>query len=166
MGQLSNEALGRLARDLAERVQADAPEWTGFNESDPGITIIQLFGFLAEQLLYRSGTLTDKDSSVLAHVTETLAALRGQGCATPSSLTRVRYFTGQLLTSADFQEEQDYHRAKLRLLTLSLVGSGAVSGLQVKLGTGSQAAAPVISVSPGSAVTPHGELLVICEETL
>lgn len=68
---------------------------------------------------------------------------------TESNLTRVRYFSGQLLTTSDFQAEQDYHRAKLRRLTLSLIGYGVVSGLQVKLGAGSTSDAPVVSVSPG-----------------
>ena len=29
-----------------------APDWTDFNESDPGITLLQLFEFLTESLLY------------------------------------------------------------------------------------------------------------------
>jgi hypothetical protein len=28
-------------------------DWTDFNESDPGITLFELFAFLAEQLQYR-----------------------------------------------------------------------------------------------------------------
>lgn len=85
------------------------------------------------------------------------------GKLTESGLTRVRYFEGQLLTTSDFQTEQEYHRAKLQRLTLSLVGYGVVSGLHVKLGTGSKSDAPVVSVSPGSGVAPNGEVLEICE---
>jgi hypothetical protein len=31
------------------------PDWTDFNESDPGITLLQLFDFLAEGLAYFTG---------------------------------------------------------------------------------------------------------------
>ena len=165
LSRLSDKALAKLARDLAGRVHRDAPDWTGFNESDPGVTLVQLFEFLAEQLLYRAASLPDKEST-LARVSETLAQVRGHGSATASGLTRVRYFAGQLLTADDFQTEQDYHRAKLRRLTLSVVGVGIVSGLHVKLGTGSKTDAPVVSVSPGSAIAPNGEELVICEQQL
>jgi hypothetical protein len=163
MRQLSDKALGKLARDLAGRVHKDAPDWTGFNESDPGITLVQLFEFLAEQLLYRAVRPSEKELSTLARVSRTLTQLHGHDRATPSGLTRVHYFAGQLLTSDDFQTDQDYHRAKVRRLTLSLVGLGVVSGLHVKLGTGSKPGAPIVSVSPGSAVAPNGEELVICE---
>ena len=29
------------------------PEWTEFDESDPGITLVELFAFLAESLLWQ-----------------------------------------------------------------------------------------------------------------
>jgi hypothetical protein len=32
------------------------PSWTDFNESDPGITLLQLFDFLADGLAYLTGT--------------------------------------------------------------------------------------------------------------
>lgn len=36
-----------------------APEWTDFNASDPGITLIELFAYLTEALLYRVDRVTD-----------------------------------------------------------------------------------------------------------
>lgn len=38
---------------LVERIPADAPEWTDFNESDPGITLVELLAFLAESLQWQ-----------------------------------------------------------------------------------------------------------------
>ena len=32
------------------------PSWTDYNESDPGITLLQLFDFLADGLGYLTGT--------------------------------------------------------------------------------------------------------------
>ena len=36
-----------------------APEWTNYNPSDPGITLIELFAYLSEMLLYRQNRVTD-----------------------------------------------------------------------------------------------------------
>jgi predicted phage baseplate assembly protein len=43
------EEIVALAR---ARIPRYTPEWTDFNESDPGITLVQLFGWLTEMLLY------------------------------------------------------------------------------------------------------------------
>ncbi len=51
---------GATARSLIDRFKDLAPhDWTGFNESDPGITLVELFAWLAEVLLYRTGGATD-----------------------------------------------------------------------------------------------------------
>jgi len=42
-----------LARALNSTMLAHAPEWTDRNDSDPGITILQICAFLSERLLYR-----------------------------------------------------------------------------------------------------------------
>jgi predicted phage baseplate assembly protein len=36
-----------------------APEWTNYNPSDPGITLIEIFAYLTEMLLYRQNRITD-----------------------------------------------------------------------------------------------------------
>jgi predicted phage baseplate assembly protein len=38
---------------MVRRIPVYAPEWTDHNASDPGITLIELFAFLGENLLYR-----------------------------------------------------------------------------------------------------------------
>ena len=45
-----------LAEALA-RIPVHNPEWTNFNDSDPGITLVQLFAFMTENLLYRSNLI-------------------------------------------------------------------------------------------------------------
>jgi hypothetical protein len=42
-----------LAHALNHTMSAHAPGWTDRNDADPGITILQLFAFLSENLLYR-----------------------------------------------------------------------------------------------------------------
>ncbi|WP_374298314.1 putative baseplate assembly protein [Paracoccus sp. (in: a-proteobacteria)] len=45
---------------LRERIPIVAPEWTDHNLSDPGITLIQLFAHLSEQLGYRLNRVPEK----------------------------------------------------------------------------------------------------------
>jgi hypothetical protein len=79
-------------------------------------------------------------------------------------IKRVNYFTGQLLGAADFQAEQDYYRAKQRLHNRTLHGLGVVEGLNVSVGKGDNAGS--IVVTPGSALDPTGELIILCEASL
>ena len=47
--------------DLVRRIPVHAPEWTDHNESDPGITLIELFATLAEQVGYRLNLIPEKN---------------------------------------------------------------------------------------------------------
>lgn len=53
----------RTFADLVEEAHAlipvHAPEWTNHNESDPGITFVELFAYLTEMLIYRLNRVTD-----------------------------------------------------------------------------------------------------------
>jgi len=51
------EARSRIARYTPEW----APVWTDVNDSDPGITLVQLFAWLTEMLIYRLGKVPDLD---------------------------------------------------------------------------------------------------------
>ena len=52
------EDLFAQARALIPRY---APEWTDFNESDPGIALLQLQAFFADQLIYRLNQVPDRN---------------------------------------------------------------------------------------------------------
>ena len=43
-----------LLGEVVRRIPVDSPEWTDFNESDPGVTLLELFAFLAETLLWQT----------------------------------------------------------------------------------------------------------------
>lgn len=161
--RLTGKERRRLADDLVASVNRQAPDWTSFNESDPGIVMLEVMAFLAEQLIQRAKPRSEGESAALARLIDTLSKLRGHGCAESTELTRVSYYSGQLLSASDFQLDQNYHRDKLRLHNLALVGSGVVNGLEVSLDDGSVPNAPVVSVEPGCAVAPNGELLVLCK---
>jgi len=50
---LDNRSYEQIRDELIQRIPVYAPEWTDHNPSDPGITLIELFSFLSENLLYR-----------------------------------------------------------------------------------------------------------------
>lgn len=51
------EELFELAR---ARIPGYTPEWTDFNDSDPGITLLQLFAWLTEQMLFEMNRVPDR----------------------------------------------------------------------------------------------------------
>lgn len=50
---LDDRSYQQLRDELVLRIPVFTPEWTDHNASDPGITLIELFAFLGENLLYR-----------------------------------------------------------------------------------------------------------------
>jgi hypothetical protein len=50
---LDDRSYEQIRDELVRRIPVYTPEWTDHNVSDPGITFIELFSFLAENLLYR-----------------------------------------------------------------------------------------------------------------
>lgn len=50
---LDDRSYQQLRDELVQRIPVYAPEWTDFNATDPGITLIELFAFLGENLLFR-----------------------------------------------------------------------------------------------------------------
>lgn len=55
----------RRYRDILEealaRIPVHTPEWTNFCPSDPGVTLIEIFAFLTESLLYRANQIPDRN---------------------------------------------------------------------------------------------------------
>jgi hypothetical protein len=43
------------------RIPVHNPEWTNFNRSDPGVTLIEVFAFLTESLLYRCNQIPERN---------------------------------------------------------------------------------------------------------
>ncbi len=49
-----------LAEALA-RIPVHNPEWNNFNDSDPGVTLLQLFAFMTESLIYRANRIPERN---------------------------------------------------------------------------------------------------------
>ena len=50
-----------LVDDAKRMVQQRCPEWTDHNVSDPGVTLIETFAFMVDQLLYRLNRVPDRN---------------------------------------------------------------------------------------------------------
>ncbi len=49
-----------LVDDAKRLVQKMCPEWTDHNVSDPGVTLIEAFAFMVDQLIYRLNRVPDR----------------------------------------------------------------------------------------------------------
>ena len=159
--ELSDADWEELTRDLSTRVAAVAPNWTEWEASDPGITIVELFAFLSESLLARSDVTPDARTR-LRDVLARLKRADDSQCQ-DGTLIRNRFFSGKLLTADDFDQEQSYSRTKHRRHNRLLHGVGIVSGLGVSLEPHPAGDGESVVVSPGVAIAPDGEELIVCE---
>ena len=78
--QLDDRRFQDLVSEARLRIARSCPEWTEHNVSDPGITLIELFAWMTEMLIYRLNRVPDK-----LHVT--LLELLGIQLDGPSAAT-------------------------------------------------------------------------------
>lgn len=81
-------------------------------------------------------------------------------CLGLQCLDRPRYFSGQLLTEAELNDEQAYMRAKMKLHNRFLHGAGVVCGLEV---TCNDCGEPLI-IQQGYAIDPCGNDIIVCKQ--
>src|ERR1700674_5433740 len=58
---LDNRRYQDLLDEALARIPVHTPEWTNFNKGDPGVTLVELFAFLTENLLYRANQIPDRN---------------------------------------------------------------------------------------------------------
>src|SRR5437764_8020270 len=58
---IDNRRYQDLLNEALARIPVHNPEWTNFNRSDPGVTLLELFAFLTENLLYRSNQIPERN---------------------------------------------------------------------------------------------------------
>jgi len=51
--QIDERDYAQLLDEIVRRFPVHNPEWTDFNQSDPGVTLLELFAFLADTLLWQ-----------------------------------------------------------------------------------------------------------------
>jgi len=50
-----------LVTEALARVPVHNPEWNNFNDADPGVTVLQLFAFMAESVIYRANLIPERN---------------------------------------------------------------------------------------------------------
>jgi hypothetical protein len=59
---LDDRRFNDLTTEALARIPTYSPEWTNHNPSDPGITLVELFAYLTDMLLYRLNRITDDNT--------------------------------------------------------------------------------------------------------
>jgi hypothetical protein len=78
---LDDRTYGDLLEEARSLIPTYEPEWTNHNPSDPGITLVELFAYLSEMMLYRLNRVTD------ANMHAFLRLLNGPGREPPPGET-------------------------------------------------------------------------------
>jgi hypothetical protein len=58
---IDNRSYQALLDESLARIHVHTPEWTNFGQSDPGVTIVEVFAFLTENLLYRANQIPERN---------------------------------------------------------------------------------------------------------
>lgn len=58
--KLDDLGFDQLVADATALIPLYDPEWTNYNPSDPGITLVELFAYFTEMVLYRLDQVTDE----------------------------------------------------------------------------------------------------------
>lgn len=58
---LGNPSYQQLRDAALARVPVHNPQWTNFTPSDPGVTLVELFAFMTENLLYRANLIPERN---------------------------------------------------------------------------------------------------------
>lgn len=108
---LDNRRFADLVEEGKRLIPGAAPSWTDHNPSDPGITFIELFAFIAEMLLYRADRVTEANKRAFVKL------LRGPAYTPSQSIDEdIRLAVLELrdeqraVTSQDFQRlAKEFH---------------------------------------------------------
>jgi Baseplate J-like protein len=65
---LDDRTYNDLVDEALGLIPTYAPEWTNYNPSDPGITLIEVFAYLTELMIYRLNQVTDENKQVFLNL--------------------------------------------------------------------------------------------------
>lgn len=162
---IGDERMRSLVAELKNAVRALDPTWTIASDTDPGVSLLEIMAFLAENLLYRFNEIPERGRIAALRAAAVLSVLSRSCTAEYTPLTRPNYSSGQLLDAATLIAEQDYQRQKIRLHNRTLHSVGIVSGLGVQIESASDPDGGRVIVEPGYAIDPCGEELAVCART-
>lgn len=101
---LDDRSWEELVAEGRSLIPSWAPEWTNYNAADPGITLIELFAYLTEMLLYRSNQVADENVRAFLRLINgpqwnTGASLKSDKLRTLTNRLRIR----RAVTAKDFE---------------------------------------------------------------
>jgi hypothetical protein len=117
-----------LVKEALAIIPAQAPEWTNHNPSDPGITIVEMFAYLTEMLIYRLNRVTVENAIAFLNLIDAGSRLpddyRDLAILTEEVRKTVRELRKpyRTVTSYDFTEvvSKDFSEEVARALTTTL----------------------------------------------
>ena len=68
ISNLDDRTYDDLVQEALSMIPTYAPEWTNHNPSDPGITLIELFAYITEMLLYRLNRITNANKQAFLNL--------------------------------------------------------------------------------------------------
>src|SRR6266540_6851862 len=87
---IDSARLQSLVAELKKAVIAQVPAWTDSNDADPGVTLLELFAWLTENLLYRAHDIPQRGLNAALRAATALSAL-GHRCTVCATLTRPHF---------------------------------------------------------------------------
>lgn len=141
---------------VSETVQEYYPEWTQLQSTDPGVTFVEVFAFLGDNLLIQNYPVTDAARVSLARIVAKFG--RGGKECDHQELESMKFFNGRILTSEDLSREQEANRERRIPCDKVLGGYGTLSGLEVQI---DHTEPTEVRVTPGIALSPSGRLIVV-----
>ena len=58
---LDDRTFQDIVDEAKKRIAASCPDWTDHNVSDPGITLVELFAWMTDMILYRLNQVPEKN---------------------------------------------------------------------------------------------------------
>jgi predicted phage baseplate assembly protein len=126
--QLDDRSFESLYNELRRRIPVYTPEWTDHNESDPGITMLQLFAWLEEMIIWRLNRVPEKNyikflelvgidliAAAPAHAELTFTLVKGAAMTTVRKGTQVALSDGGDGPPVIFETDDNLVAAGVRL---------------------------------------------------
>ena len=88
--RVDDDELRAVSMMIRERLARFNPRWTASNDSDPGVTLLELLAWLSEVLIYRSGPSTERSSLHAARLAAGALALLARPKPSPSAVLKLR----------------------------------------------------------------------------
>lgn len=124
---LDDRSYQQLRDELIRRIPVYAPEWTDHNPSDPGVTLLELFAYLGESLLYRFNQIPEATKLAFLRLLDVplqpATSARAMLALTTAKLAGVPVDQGSeaLAGKLPFETESEVHAWPVELLGLGKV---------------------------------------------